>query len=105
MTAFDDAASVLYADPQMSVSAVYRAQGRGAPQDVRVIAGVPDDIQQVFGQSVRVATVTVSVRVADVADVRAGDTFDIGDRRMVALEPRLDVEGVAWSVLCRNPIA
>ncbi len=102
MGVFDDALAVLATDPNLGVEATYRAAGSGAPLAIRVLRSSPDRVVDAFDTAVLRATDVLTVSIALLAAVEAGDTFAIGaDLRTVDSAER-DAAGVAWRMLCRR---
>lgn len=110
MSAFVAAARVLANDANLSVAALWRPLGRGDGTPLRVTKSTPDDLKPVFGQNIRVGTLTLSVLLADVALPRQSDTFQFEGATegvfdgpsFAVLDASLDAEGVSWTVQCRN---
>lgn len=102
MGVFDDALAVLAADPNLGVEAVYRAAGTGAPVSLRVLRSSPDRVVDAFDTSVLRATDVLTVGIALLAAVEAGDTFAIGPDLLTVDSAERDAAGVAWRVLCRR---
>lgn len=78
MTAFDDAASALLADPNLSRPVLYKPDGTGAGSAIRCVLSEPGQVHG-FGQTGAVVRdVTAMARKSDVADVvaRAGTLTD-----------------------------
>ncbi|RAI57050.1 head-tail joining protein [Roseicella frigidaeris] len=102
MGVFDDALVVLAADPNLGVEATYRAAGTGAPMSLRVLRSNPDRVADAFDTPLLRATDVLTVSIALLAAVEAGDTFAIGADLLTVDSGERDAAGVAWRVLCRR---
>lgn len=102
MGVFDDALAVLAADPNLGVEATYRAAGTGAPVSLRILRSSPDRVADAFDTPVLRATDVLTVGIALLAAVEAGDTFAIGPDLLTVDSAERDAAGVAWRVLCRR---
>jgi hypothetical protein len=102
MGVFDDALAVLATDPNLGVEATYRAAGSGAPLAIRVLRASPDRVVDAFDTAVLRATDVLTVSIALLAAVEAGDTFAIGADLLTVDSAERDAAGVAWRVLCRR---
>jgi hypothetical protein len=100
MGVFDDALAVLAADPNLGVEATYRAAGTGVPVSLRVLRSSPDRVVDAFDTPLLRATDVLTVSVALLAAVEAGDTFAIGADLLTVDSAERDAAGVAWRVLC-----
>lgn len=93
----------------LAVDAIYRAGGEGDGAPVRAVVRGPDRIQEVDGQAVIVATHTVDLQVADVAELAEGDTVEVTDPASgfdgltleVMGDPRRDSERLVWKAEAR----
>ena len=95
MSAFDNALAALHKDPNLSRSALYRAGGAGAGVSVRLIWGEPKKEEDFAQTGVVQKDIKADVRLADVADPKAGDTIEIGGNLYtVATAPTKDTEGL-----------
>jgi hypothetical protein len=102
MGVFDDALAVLAADPNLGVEATYRAAGTGAPVSLRILRSSPDRVVEAFDTPLLRATDVLTVSIALLAAVEAGDTFAIGPDLLTVDSAERDAAGVAWRVLCRR---
>jgi hypothetical protein len=102
MGVFDDALAVLAADPNLGVEAIYREAGTGAPVSLRVLRSSPDRVVDAFDTQVLRATDVLTVSIALLPAVEAGDTFTIGAELLTVGSAERDAVGVAWRVLCRR---
>ena len=102
MTAFAAAIDVLFADRNLAVDIVYRADGADPGVPVRAIVRQPDRIGT-FGETRIVAgTVAIDVRVSDITAPAEGDTFAIGDETYVVQgKPVRDAEQLVWTIEAR----
>ena len=102
MGVFDDALAVLGADPNLGVEATYRAAGTGAPLAIRVLRSSPDRVVDAFDTPLLRATDVLTVAIALLSAIDAGDTFAIGADLLTVDSAERDAAGVAWRVLCRR---
>ena len=102
MGVFDDALAVLAADPNLGVEAIYRAAGTGAPVSLRILRSSPDRVVDAFDTAVLRATDVLTVAIAALPAIEAGDTFTIGADLLTVDSAERDAAGVAWRVLCRR---
>lgn len=102
MGVFDDALAVLTADPNLGVAATYRAGGTGAPVSLRVLRSSPDRVTSAFDTALLQATDVLTVGIAVLPALAAGDTFAIGAELLTVESAERDAAGVAWRVLCRR---
>lgn len=99
MTAFAMAFDVLFADPNLSETALWRAQGlpSGDGVAVRVLARSPDAELRLGQARVAVPALVLRVRVAEVAQVRKGDVVEYRSALWrVTSDGVLDREGLVW---------
>jgi hypothetical protein len=102
MNAFAAAIDALFADPNLAVDALYRADGADPGIPVRVIVRRPDRVGD-FGET-RIAanTMTIDVRVSDLPNPADGDTIEIGGETFVIQgEPMRDSERLVWTIEAR----
>lgn len=98
--AFTDAIDDIFADGNLSVSAIYRALGTGPLTpcsiivDLRDAGSRPDDGRPVAGQ------ITIDVRKAEIAAPAQNDTFIFGTRTVTVMNrPMIDDEnGLVWKM-------
>ena len=102
MGVFDDALAVLAADPNLGVAAIYRAGGTGAPVPLRILRSSPDRLAGAFDTALLQATDVLTVAIATLPSIEAGDTFAIGPDLLTVDSAERDAAGVAWRVLCRR---
>ena len=102
MSAFAAALATLLADPNLGVAATYQAQGGGAPLVLQVIRSSPDRLGDGFGSSLLQATDVLTVPVALLPVVEAGDSFTLGAETLTVQHAERDAAGIAWRVLCRR---
>lgn len=102
MGVFDDALAVLAADRNLGVEATYRAAGTGSPLAIRVLRSSPDRVVDAFDTPLLRASDVLTVSIALLAAVEAGDTFAIGADLLTVDSAERDAAGVAWRVLCRR---
>jgi hypothetical protein len=102
MNAFAAAIDALFADPNLAVDALYRADGADPGIPVRVIVRRPDRIGD-FGET-RIAseTATFDVRTAEIAGPAEGDTLDVdGVTYVIQGTPVRDAERLIWAIEAR----
>lgn len=102
MNAFADAMAALVADPNLGAEAVYRQGGTGPAVPVRVLRSSPDRVAGAFGTEVLSATDILSVAIAVLPDLAAGDRFALGPDLLTVTHAERDASGTAWRVLCRR---
>lgn len=102
MNAFDAAMAALVADPNLGVAAIYRAGGTGPPIAVRVLRSSPDRTAAAFGTDILSSTDVLSVAIATLPDLAAGDTFALGPDLLTVTHAERDASGTAWRVLCQR---
>lgn len=98
MTVFAQALEAIFADPNISMEAIYTAEG-GAPKLVRIVARRADAVSS-FGEARLWSEATrVDLRVADVTEPRPGDRVAIGDEALLVQgEPVRDRERLVWTL-------
>lgn len=98
MTAFATALARLFADPNLSMPAIY-TPASGAAVATRAMRSAPDEATDWSGGRVRSDTVTFRVAVADVPYPRPGDSIvAAGETRIVQGEPMRDVQRLTWTL-------
>ena len=102
MNAFADAMAALVADPNLGVEAVFRQGGSGPPIAVRVLRSSPDRVAAAFGTGILQATDILSVAIASLPDLAAGDSFALGPDLLTVIHAERDASGTAWRVLCQR---
>ena len=102
MSAFADAMGALVADPNLGVEAVYRQGGTGPAIAVRVLRSSPDRVGDAFGTEILSATNILSVAIAVLPDLAAGDSFALGPDLLTVTHVERDASGTAWRVLCQR---
>jgi hypothetical protein len=102
MNAFDDAMAVLVADPNLGSEAAYRQGGDGPPVALRVLRSSPDRVANAFGTEILSATDILSVAIATLPDLAAGDSFALGSDLLTVTHAERDAFGTAWRVLCQR---
>jgi hypothetical protein len=102
MSAFADAMAALVADPNLGADAIYRQGGTGAPIVLRVLRSTPDRVGEAFGTEILAATDILSVAIAVLPDVAAGDRFALGPDLLTVTHAERDASGTAWRVLCQR---
>jgi hypothetical protein len=102
MNAFAAAIDALFADPNLAVDALYRADGADPSIPVMVIVRRPDRIGD-FGETRILAETTVfDVRASDIDAPTAGDTIAVDDTVYVIQgEPCRDSERLTWTIEAR----
>ena len=102
MSAFAAAMAALVADPNLSTEAVYRQGGSGTPVSLRVLRSSPDRVADAFGTGIISATDILSVGIAMLPDLTAGDSFALGPDILTVQHAERDAAGIAWRVLCQR---
>jgi len=97
MNAFAAAIDDLFANPDITRTALYRAGGMGDGIPVRVIARRPDR-EVAFGDiAVHTETAVFEVRVSEVPNPASGDNITLdGETFIVQGEPERDAERLIW---------
>lgn len=98
MTVFASAIDVLFGDPNIARSALWRTGGAGAGVAVRVIIKRPDQVVG-FGDSRAVLpTMLIDVRRTEVPDPATGDTVELdGDVFEIIATPVADSLRLVWT--------
>ena len=102
MSAFAAAMAALVTDPNLGAEAVYRPGGTGAPIGLRVLRSSPDRVADAFGTEILSATNILSVAIAFLPDLAAGDSFALGPDLLTVTHAERDASGTAWRVLCQR---
>jgi hypothetical protein len=102
MSAFGDAMASLIADPHLGCSVQYRQGGTGAPISLRVLRSSPDRMADAFGTEVISASDILSLAIATLPDIAAGDSFSIGNEVLTVRHAERDASGTAWRILCQR---
>lgn len=102
MTAFLDAMAALLADPNLGVDAVYRQGGTGPAVAIRVLRSSPDRVADAFGTEILSATDILSVAIAQLPNLAAGDSFALGSDLLTVTHTERDATGTAWRVFCQR---
>nr|WP_211187262.1 hypothetical protein [Neoroseomonas marina] len=92
----------LVADPNLGAEAVYRQGGTGPAVPVRVLRSSPDRVADAFGTEILSATDILSVAIATLPDLAAGDSFALGADLLIVTHAERDASGTAWRVLCQR---
>jgi hypothetical protein len=102
MSAFDAAMASLIADAHLGVDAQYRQGGTGAPIHLRVLRSSPDRMADAFGTEVISSSDILSLAIATLPDLAAGDSFSIGSEVLTVRHAERDATGTAWRVFCQR---
>ncbi len=102
MSAFDTAMASLIADAHLGVDALYRAGGTDAPVSLRVLRSSPDRMADAFGTEVISASDILSLAIATLPDIAAGDSFSIGNEVLTVRHAERDASGTAWRIFCQR---
>ena len=98
MNAFAAAIETLFADPNISVEAIYTSDG-GAPVLVRVVARRADAVSEFGDARLWSETTRIDLRVAEVPNPRPGDRIEIDTEAfLIQGEPVRDSERLVWTV-------
>ena len=102
MTVFAAAIDALFADPNLGLDAVYRVGGADPEVPVGAIVRQPDRVGE-FGETRIVAeTLTIDVRVGEVAAPAEGDTIEVnGTVYVIQGDPVRDAERLVWTIEAR----
>jgi hypothetical protein len=92
----------LIADAHLGVDAQYRQGGTGAPINLRVLRSSPDRLADAFGTEVISASDILSLAIATLPDITAGDTFSISGEVLTVRHAERDATGTAWRVFCQR---
>lgn len=102
MSAFAAAMDALVADPNLGTEAIYRQGASGPAVAVRVLRSSPDRVAVAFGTEILSATDILSVAIAVLPDIAAGDSFAIGPDLLTVTHAERDASGTAWRVVCQR---
>jgi hypothetical protein len=102
VNAFAEAMAALVADPNLGTEAVYRQGGIGPAVPVRVLRSSPDRVGEAFGTEILSTTDILSVAIAALPDLAAGDSFALGPELLTVTHAERDASGTAWRVLCQR---
>jgi hypothetical protein len=102
MNAFAEAMAALVADPNLGVEAIYRQGGTGPAVAARVLRSSPDRVGEAFGTEILAATDILSIAIAVLPDLAAGDRFALGPDLLTVTHAERDASGTAWRVLCQR---
>ncbi len=102
MSAFADAMAALVIDPNLGSDAVYRQGGGGPPVTLRVLRSSPDRVADAFGTEILSATDVLSVAIATLPAIVAGDSFALDPDLLTVTHAERDASGTAWRVLCQR---
>lgn len=98
MSAFAAGLAALFADPNLSVAAIWRAGGLGDGVACRAILSRPDDVVEFSASRARVGTHMAELRISEVPGLAKGDTLEIGGTLWrVQAAPQRDVEALTFS--------
>jgi hypothetical protein len=101
VTAFDAALAALAADPNLGADAT-RQRGGGPAIALRVLRSSSDQLRDAFGTTLVQATGVLTVPVAALPEIVAGDVFVLGADTLTVQHAERDAAGVAWRVLCQR---
>ncbi len=104
MTAFATAMTVIFADRNMAVDALWLPGGVGPGVAVRVIRKSPDEITPFGAGRILSETTLLDARVVDMPTPTSGDLIRIGLEDFILQgEPKLDRERLIWTLNTRIP--
>ena len=104
MNAFATAIDRIFADPNMTVAALWFAGGTGPGVAVRVIRKSPDEITPFGAGRILSDTTLLDARIADMPTPAPGDLIRIGlEDLLLQGEPKLDRERLIWTLNMRTP--
>jgi hypothetical protein len=101
LNAFSDALALLAADPNLGSDATWQ-RGGGPAVALRVLRSSPDQLRDAFGTTLIQATDILTVPIAVLPEITAGDVFAIGKDTLTVQHAERDAAGVAWRVLCQR---
>ena len=101
-SAFAAAIDVLFADPNLGVNAIYRADGETPATMIRAIIRQPDRVAT-FGETrIAAATTIFDIRTSDIIAPAEGDTIEMnGTVYFIQGEPIRDAERLIWTIEAR----
>jgi len=102
MSAFGGAMASLIADAHLGVDAQYRQGGTGAPISLRVLRSSPDRMADAFGTEMISASDILSLAIATLPNIAAGDSFSISGEVLTVRHAERDATGTAWRVFCQR---
>ena len=98
MTAFDQAAAALFANPDMAINATYRPV-TGQPVSCRIIMADPVKDVSSFSSDVQAIAPTLDLRTADVATPKVNDRIDLADGRSFKVKSAMrESSGQIWTL-------
>ena len=99
MNAFATAMTVIFADRNMAVDALWLSGGVGPGVAVRVIRKSPDEITPFGAGRILSETTLLDARVADMPTPAPGDLINIGlESFIIQGAPKLDRERLIWTL-------
>ena len=102
MTVFAAAIDTLFFDANLAGDAVYRAGGADPGIAVKVIVRRPDRIGDFGDTRIASQTMTLDIRVSEIAQPAEGDTLDVdGLTYIIQGEPLRDAERFVWTIEAR----
>jgi hypothetical protein len=101
VTAFAAALAVLASDPNLGTEASWQ-RSSGPVVAVRVLRSSPDQLRDAFGTGLIQATDVLTVPIAVLPEILAGDLFSLGGDVLTVQHAEHDAAGVAWRALCRR---
>jgi len=101
VNAFAAALATLVADPNLGVDVLWQ-RGNDPPLPLRVLRAAPDQVLSSFSVSAITATDILSVPVAVLPDIQAGDRFWIGGDSLTVQSALRDASGTAWRIACQR---
>jgi hypothetical protein len=101
VNAFAAAMTVLVADPNLGTDATWQ-RGGGPVVTLRVLRASPDQLREAFGTALIAATDVLTVPLAVLPEILAGDVFSLGADLLTVQHAERDAAGVAWRVLCQR---
>ena len=103
MSAFAVSTDVVFSDPNHGLDALYRSGGAGPGVPARVLMRAPDGIASFGERRFVMDTVIMKVRVREVAEPVAGDTFEVaGEVFTVQGAPTRDPLRLVWTCEVRT---
>lgn len=103
MNAFGAAINAIFADPNMSVPAAYRARGAVTTTPIRVIRSAPSAVTDWSRGSFVQASIIFDVRISELPNPLVNEEITVdGITYVIREEPLRDSEGLCWKLGMRD---
>ena len=93
--------ATLVTDPNLGTDATWQ-RSDGPVVTLRVLRSSPDQLRDAFSTTLVQATDVLTVPIAALPDILAGDVFALGPEILTVQHAERDAAGVAWRVLCQR---